>query len=182
MLEPAPPRGVHTGSLTVFRSWPAFVCLVLALAACKPDVKPEPPPPRPNQSATLASLGFTKTDDGWLLNLPEPISFEFDKDGLKPNVQQSIAQTADELLKANVRKLRIEGHTDNTGPADYNVVLSKRRAHAVAHEFVAHGFSEADIAEIGLGPKNPLAPNDTREGRATNRCVVIIVPVEALEP
>ena len=153
-----------------------FACL---LSACQPEVKPEPPPPNPQQAA-LHSLGFTKGEDGWLLNLPEPISFEFDQDKLKPSIQDSIAKTADELLKANVRRLRIEGHTDNTGVADYNIALSQRRAHAVAQEFIAHGFSENDISEIGLGPKNPIGSNDTRAGRAANRCVVIIVPVDAL--
>jgi len=163
------------------RGWFAILLLACALGACKPEVKTEPPPPDPRQAA-LHSLGFTKTEDGWLLNLPEPISFEFDKDGLKPAMQQSIAKTADELLKAEVRRLRIEGHTDDTGVAEYNIALSQRRAHAVAQAFVANGFNPGDITEIGLGPKNPIASNSTREGRAANRCVVIIVPVDELAP
>ena len=162
-------------------AWFAIVLLACALGACKPEVKPQPPPPDPRQAA-LNALGFTRTEDGWLLNLPEPISFEFDRDGLKPSMEESIAKTAEELLKAEVRRLRIEGHTDNTGVAEYNVALSQRRAHAVAQAFVAHGFNAGDITEIGLGPKNPVASNTTREGRAANRCVVIIVPVDELTP
>jgi OOP family OmpA-OmpF porin len=114
------------------------------------------------------------------LNLPEPISFELDKDTLKPSMQESIATTAAGLLKANVRKLRIEGHTDDSGPRDYNVALSQRRAETVAQEFISHGFARTDVVEVGMGPDHPLQPNDTRKNRAANRCVVIIVPAEAL--
>jgi len=162
--------------------WLWLALLVLMLSACKaPEVKPEPAPdPSAAQRAALDSLGFAAGDDGWLLNLPEPISFELDQDKLKPSMQKSIANTAGGLLKANVRKLRIEGHTDNSGPREHNVELSARRAHAVAAEFASNGFAKADIIELGLGPEKPLHSNDTREGRASNRCVVIIIPVDAL--
>jgi len=158
-----------------------LVLLALALCACQ-----SAPPAKPQvdraaeQRAALDSLGFAASDEGWLLNLPEPISFELDRDALKPSMQQSIATTAAGLLKANVHKLRIEGHTDNTGPRVHNVQLAQRRAHAVATEFANNGFAGANIAELGLGPDNPLHPNDTRENRAGNRCVVIIIPVDAL--
>ena len=161
--------------------WLAPLLLVLALGACTaPEVKPVPVDHAAEQRAALDALGFAASDDGWLLNLPEPISFELEKDSLKRSMQQSIAVTAAGLLKANVRQLRIEGHTDNSGPREHNVELSRRRAHAVAAEFVSNGFARTDIAEVGLGPDKPLHPNDTRDGRAGNRCVVIIIPVEAL--
>ena len=160
----------------------AALLLTLTLAACKtaPPPKPAAVDPAAQQREALNSLGFAAGDDGWLLNLPEPISFELEKDKLKPSMQQSIATTAAGLIKAHVYKLRIEGHTDNSGPRDYNVALSQRRAQAVAQEFVNNGFARADIVELGLGPDKPLHPNDTREGRASNRCVVIIIPVDAL--
>ena len=160
----------------------ALALLALALAACAaaPEVKKPEVDHAAEQRAALNSLGFASGDDGWLLNLPEPISFELDQDKLKPSMQESIAVTAAGLLKANVRKLRIEGHTDNSGPREHNVTLSQRRAHAVAAEFAGDGFASIDIVELGLGPDRPLHANDTREGRASNRCVVIIIPVDAL--
>lgn len=157
--------------------------LSVALSACQPaPVKPPPPGPSDaeRQQSALHSLGFVKTDDGWLLNLPEPISFELNRDELKASVKESIAKTATELLSANVHHLRIEGHTDNSGPRDYNVALSLRRAQTVAQEFVGNGFAANDISEQGLGPDNPISSNETRQGRATNRCVLIIIPVDAL--
>jgi OOP family OmpA-OmpF porin len=152
--------------------------VALVLGACQaPPVKPVSVDHR---AAALNALGFVSGDDGWLLSLPEPISFELDKNTLKPSMQQSIATTATGLLKANVHKLRIEGHTDNSGPRHYNVALSQRRAETVAQEFIGHGFARTDVVEVGMGPYHPLHPNDTRENRAANRCVVIIVPAEAL--
>jgi outer membrane protein OmpA-like peptidoglycan-associated protein len=155
--------------------------LAVTLAACQaPPVKPSGPTEAERQHATLHALGFVETEAGWLLNLPEPISFELDKDVLKASMQQSIAKTAAELIGTHVNRLRIEGHTDNSGPREYNIALSLRRAHNVAHEFVVNGFAADHITEQGLGPENPLASNDTRQGRQSNRCVLIIVPVEAL--
>jgi outer membrane protein OmpA-like peptidoglycan-associated protein len=160
----------------------AAAVLALGLVACTPPpVKPEVVVDTgAEQRNALHSLGFAEGDDGWLLNLPEPISFELEHDDLKPSMEQSIAVTAAGLLKANVRRLRIEGHTDNSGPREYNIALSRRRAVAVGHAFAANGFAEHDITEVGLGPDSPPRPNDTREGRAMNRCVVIIIPVDAL--
>jgi len=159
---------------------PALLALLLCACQSAPPPKPPSVDRAAEQRAALNSLGFASGDDGWLLNLPEPISFEIEQDALKPSMEQSIATTAEGLLKANVRKLRIEGHTDNSGPREYNVNLSLRRAHAVAQEFVSHGFGRGDIEELGLGPDKPLHPNDTRENRSSNRCVVIIIPVDAL--
>ncbi|MGA9333129.1 MAG: OmpA family protein [Rudaea sp.] len=162
--------------------WRLIATLILAfgLSACRhAPVRPGPSAAE-RQHTTLQALGFVKSDDGWLLNLPDPITFELNKDALKPDMRASIMRTAAELIKANVRHLRIEGHTDNSGPRAYNLALSLRRAQVVAGEFVANGFRAEDIVEKGLGPDNPVTPNDTRDHRATNRCVLIIIPVDAL--
>ena len=168
-------KGLHAPRAVLRMALPL---VAIVLGACQaPPVKPA----SVDQRATvLTALGFVSGDDGWLLNLPEPISFELDKDTLKPSMQESIATTAAGLLKANVHKLRIEGHTDDSGPRDYNVALSQRRAETVAQEFISHGFARTDVVEVGMGPDHPLQPNDTRKNRAANRCVVIIVPAEAL--
>jgi len=72
--------------------------------------------------------------------------------------------------------VEIEGHTDATGPADYNTRLALRRAEAVRrylHE--RHGLPLHKINLISYGEEKPAAPNDTIEGRATNRRVVVRV-------
>lgn len=141
-------------------------------------------PPKPTlaqrQATTLSKLGFKKIEDGWLLILPDRISFEFNKDDLKPEFRKTIADFAHELLNVDIRQLRVEGHTDNVGVHDYNITLSQRRADVVADAFVADGFAAKDVARRGLGPDHPAADNDTPEGRAQNRRVEIIVVSSAL--
>jgi OOP family OmpA-OmpF porin len=71
--------------------------------------------------------------------------------------------------------MRVEGHTDSTGPESYNQNLSVRRAQAVADYIAANApnVSEADMEIVGMGESNPVASNSTREGRAQNRRVDI---------
>ena len=71
--------------------------------------------------------------------------------------------------------LKVVGHTDSTGPEAYNQGLSERRAQAVADYIMTHAVNVAasDIEVVGKGETDPVASNDTREGRAKNRRVVI---------
>jgi len=69
----------------------------------------------------------------------------------------------------------IEGHTDNTGNADFNVKLSQQRADAVRSLLVARGVAPERIATRGHGPKYPIVENDTPAGRQQNRRVEILV-------
>jgi outer membrane protein OmpA-like peptidoglycan-associated protein len=160
----------------------AVLVFALTLAGCQsvPPPAPKPPPLAERQVQALQSLGFVKKDDGWLLNLPEPISFEFNQARLKPNLQNQLDAFATQLLGVEIRRLVIEGHSDNIGPRQFNLDLSKARAEAVAQEFIQHGFANADVARVGLGPDHPATSNETREGRAQNRRVEIVVPASAL--
>ncbi len=66
-------------------------------------------------------------------------------------------------------EVEIRGYTDNRGNYEYNVQLSQKRADAVKAYLVQNGIDAARIKTRGFGPENPVAPNDTREGRAKNR-------------
>ncbi|MCP5438403.1 MAG: OmpA family protein [Chromatiaceae bacterium] len=72
--------------------------------------------------------------------------------------------------------MRVEGHTDSTGPAEYNMGLSQRRAQAVADYILSNSMKlqATDIEVVGKGESDPVASNDTREGRAQNRRVVVL--------
>lgn len=65
--------------------------------------------------------------------------------------------------------IQIIGHTDNVGNRRSNIRLSLGRARSVKQYLVKHGISRADLSISGQGPDNPIADNDTREGRARNR-------------
>ena len=70
-------------------------------------------------------------------------------------------------------KYEVAGHTDSVGSDAYNQRLSERRANAVRDRLIADGIPAAQITAVGYGESRPKASNDTEEGRAENRRVVI---------
>ncbi|MGB1140881.1 MAG: OmpA family protein, partial [Halioglobus sp.] len=69
--------------------------------------------------------------------------------------------------------------TDNVGPEDYNMGLSQRRAQAVVDVLVnQHGIDASRLSPVGFGETQPVASNDTEEGRAQNRRVMATLEVE----
>jgi outer membrane protein OmpA-like peptidoglycan-associated protein len=72
---------------------------------------------------------------------------------------------------SEIRSVRIEGHTDNTGSATRNRTLSQQRAQAVVDWLVKHGIDRARLASAGFGPDRPLDSNDNEIGRQNNRRV-----------
>jgi len=76
------------------------------------------------------------------------------------------------ILKRNPEmKVEIDGHTDNMGPAAYNMNLSERRAKAIMKYFVDKGVEAERLTTKGFGFTKPAASNKTKEGRAKNRRV-----------
>jgi OOP family OmpA-OmpF porin len=86
-----------------------------------------------------------------------------------------------QLLIANpdIKQMRIEGHTDNHGAADYNLDLSKRRAASVRTWLMEHGVDGGRMQSQGYGMTLPVASNETEQGRAENRRVEFKVVDEA---
>ena len=72
--------------------------------------------------------------------------------------------------------VNIVGHTDSTGAAEYNMMISKKRAAAVAAYIEEQGIESSRITASGEGEENPIASNDTPEGRAQNRRVEATIP------
>jgi OOP family OmpA-OmpF porin len=76
------------------------------------------------------------------------------------------------ILKKNPEiKVEVDGHTDNIGPAEYNMMLSERRANAIMKYFVDNGVEAERLTVKGFGLTKPAAGNDTKEDRAKNRRV-----------
>jgi len=72
----------------------------------------------------------------------------------------------------------IVGHTDSSGDPKYNMWLSRERARSVADYLISTGINEDQVRTIGRGAKEPMASNDTRDGRMQNRRVDILVAAE----
>jgi outer membrane protein OmpA-like peptidoglycan-associated protein len=103
----------------------------------------------------------------------ENILFDFDKADLKPAGQKIIGEVATEMKENPQLRAHIVGHADSMGSDAYNMGLSKRRAEAARNAIVRQGISAALITIDWKGEREPMASNDTREGRAQNRRVVI---------
>jgi len=106
--------------------------------------------------------------------------FEFDSWKLKEEGKAALEayrkKLGPEFTKAY--KVIIIGHTDNTGDEGHNMALSLSRANAVADYLVATGTNEDIVRTLGRGPNDPIASNETREGREQNRRVDITVIAE----
>jgi OOP family OmpA-OmpF porin len=111
---------------------------------------------------------------------PESISmqgvyFDFDKSDLKSNYAPMLSLVYDKLVENPQARAVIGGHTDSTGPAEYNQGLSERRANAVRDYLIQKGIAAERIEAVGYGMTAPLVSNLTPEGRAVNRRVDITV-------
>jgi outer membrane protein OmpA-like peptidoglycan-associated protein len=87
-----------------------------------------------------------------------------------------LEEIADVLTRnPNIRKVEIQGHTDNTGGREANLTLSENRAKAVRQWLVSAGIEEARLTSKGYGQDRPLAPNVTAANKARNRRVQFII-------
>jgi outer membrane protein OmpA-like peptidoglycan-associated protein len=93
---------------------------------------------------------------------------------LKPESYNELNKVVSRLKLRTDAKWRIEGHTDEQGDAQYNKVLSLKRAKSVFNYFISHGLRKVNFEIVGLGEDFPIADNNTAEGRKMNRRVVLI--------
>jgi outer membrane protein OmpA-like peptidoglycan-associated protein len=122
----------------------------------------------------------TRQGDNLLLNMPSNVTFAYDSATVQPQFQATLDQVAQVLSQYNETYIDIYGHTDSTGSDAYNQQLSERRAESVAAYLESRGVQSARVGTRGFGETQPIAPNDTEEGRAANRRVEIrIVPIPA---
>jgi OmpA-OmpF porin, OOP family len=86
-----------------------------------------------------------------------------------------LAQVVDAIVRSDIKRVRIEGHTDNQGPSELNLQLSKDRAQAVAAHLIKAGIDPARLEVEGFGDTRPIAPNMTPRGRELNRRVEFVI-------
>ena len=123
----------------------------------------------------LSSVADTQASArGMIVSLPD-ILFDTDQATLKQDAKVVIAKLAGILLIMPELNLRVEGHTDSTGSPDYNQGLSERRSASVLEFLGQQGISHERMMSVGYGLTRPVADNATREGRAKNRRVEIVI-------
>ena len=111
-----------------------------------------------------------------------PVYFAFDKDIILEKSYPLLRLVA-EVIKANdwIKKLRVEGHTDDLGVGIYNLDLSERRAASVVRFLVNEGIAASRLESLGLGETKPAADNESPTGRAKNRRVIFLITDPKLE-
>lgn len=97
------------------------------------------------------------------------IEFETGSATLTPQGRAILDQMAGALAKMSNRTVEIIGHTDNSGNRTSNIALSQARADAVKGYLVTKGIASQQLTTTGVGPDQPIAPNDSADGRARNR-------------
>jgi outer membrane protein OmpA-like peptidoglycan-associated protein len=102
--------------------------------------------------------------------IDQKIHFDFDKSVIKKE-SYGILDDVASILKSHpqIKKVRVEGHTDSIGSDAYNQKLSERRANSVRDYLISKGIDGSRLEAVGYGESRPIADNKTAEGRAQNR-------------
>ncbi|MBX9981119.1 MAG: OmpA family protein [Mycobacterium gordonae] len=125
------------------------------------------PPPGPGACKDLQAV-LNKMTGG-------PLAFGTDGVSLTPDDTQILLRVADQLKACPVARITVNGYTDNASAEGINIPLSIQRANLVAEFLIANGVSRDRVTAKGLGSANPIASNDTAEGRAKNRRAELVV-------
>ncbi len=106
------------------------------------------------------------------IEILQRIEFEVDRDILLAASERILDEVARVILEnPEIKIVTIEGHTDNTAAADYNMKLSEKRAKAVKAYLIKKGIEGKRLKTVGYGLTRPIAGNDTEEGKQKNRRV-----------
>ncbi|MEF1290807.1 OmpA family protein [Vibrio sp. M260118] len=103
-------------------------------------------------------------------------AFALNSSELKPESKPMLDELVEFMNKYPQSTVEVTGYTDSSGAASYNQSLSEKRAQTIADVLLKEGIDGSRITAKGEGENNPIASNDTREGRAKNRRVEVVVP------
>lgn len=129
----------------------------------------------------IAGLQAKPTDRGLMLTLSGSVLFVTGKSVLLPGAQQRLREVANALQK-DPRHITVIGHTDSKGGDEANQRLSEARANAVRTFLTKEGVPADRVSTIGMGESQPVADNETTDGRANNRRVELILEDQAAKP
>jgi outer membrane protein OmpA-like peptidoglycan-associated protein len=116
---------------------------------------------------------------GLIVNMSD-VLFDTGSYTLKPGAREKLAKISGIVLAHPGLTLQIEGHTDSVGGDDFNQQLSERRADSVRDFLAEQGVPGSSITARGFGKTQPVASNDTAEGRQRNRRVELVVNGDAI--
>lgn len=123
------------------------------------------------QELAGTGVGVTRNGDEIVLNMPGNITFQTDSAALNTEFYDVLNAVGSVLEEYEKTVIEISGHTDSTGSDDYNQRLSEQRAASVGKYLDSQGVDVKRMVIIGYGEAQPVASNDTPDGRARNRRV-----------
>ena len=164
----------------------AILTLSLALAACSSNVKLDeapvenrtgtsvatPPAATNNMPSTpVAPVEITATSLGAAgpVGVAKIIYFDYDSFIIKPEFQSAVEAHARYMAANKVRKLAIEGHTDERGGREYNLALGQKRAEAVRRALGLLGVTDVQVEAVSFGKEKPAAAGSDEAALAKNR-------------
>lgn len=120
-------------------------------------------------------ISIIRDGDILIVRMPQDILFAIDSTSVSQALRSDLRVLARSLNKFADSTVVVFGHTDNTGSAAHNQILSEGRANAVADILVSNGVAGTRVRSRGRGEDEPIATNQTSQGRALNRRVDIII-------
>ena len=123
----------------------------------------------------LEGAQVERVGEGIQITFDSAILFGFDSAEVKAEAKDNLTSLAASLQEYPNTEVMIIGHTDATGPEEYNQTLSERRAAAARAVLIDRGVSASRVGTQGLGEFEPIASNETADGRAQNRRVEVAI-------
>src|ERR1035437_9038758 len=126
-----------------------------------------------------AILQTRDTARGLIVNMSD-VLFDTAKYSLRPLAREKLAKVAGIVSGHPGLRLAVEGHTDSVGGDDYNQRLSEQRGDAVRDYLTQQGMAPTSVTSRGYGKTQPVASNDTAQGRQQNRRVELVISGEII--
>ncbi len=128
-----------------------------------------------NAVAASDAASIRRSQDVLTATFKSDFLFNFNSFTLKPGAYPELDRVSRILNQYPQTKIRVEGHTDSRGSAEYNMKLSQRRAEAVANALIQRGVDPVRITTIGFGESQPVSP----DAAANRRVEIKIIPIRS---
>jgi len=125
-------------------------------------------------TADSDAVNIKRTQDVLMATLKGDIFFDINSSTLKPGAYSEIIRISKVLNNYQQTTIRVEGHTDSTGPEDYNQRLSEKRAETVKDALIKNAVGPKRIYAVGYGESQPISSNNA----ANRRVSLVIVPIQ----
>lgn len=123
----------------------------------------------------LDNAEIERVGEGIKVTFDSGLLFDFDSAALRPAAERDLAEFANSMEEFDGTKILIVGHTDSKGSESYNQELSERRSASASNYLKRQGVAPSRLSMAGRGESEPVASNETPEGRQQNRRVEVAI-------